>query len=276
MSLNCIDVSNYSGPLNAQQVADLQSVGIKLGIVQSLDSPPGYPAGVTRQQIQALLDGGVAADAYVWLWFDADISDIQRKLDLVRGMPIGRVWLDVEDVAAAKYDQAATEAKVHDALVLCDNVAVTGGQIAGVYSGRWFWTDRRYMGNTTVFSDRDLWDSDYDDVDDTGDFQPYGGWNARAIKQHHGTTTLAGVPNVDLNVLSADELARVEGGGDTPMPDCDYGWQDKKPLVVSLAGELKAVAAQIRAAGNRKYGPVRGDVLPLADAVERRADEILA
>jgi hypothetical protein len=230
MTLNCIDVSNYSGALDDAQVAGLRAVGVELGIVQSLEPPAGYPQGVTRQQIQALLDGGIAVDAYVWLWFAFDVDDIERKCALLDGLPIRQMWLDVEDQAAVQYDQATIEQKIQAAMDRCDQVPVTGGRKTGVYSGRWWWADKRYGNDTTAFSDRVLWDSDYDGLDTTGGFVPYGGWRERTIKQYHGTTTLAGVPNVDLNVLSDDELARVQGGGD--MADCQ-AYKDALARVVN-------------------------------------------
>jgi hypothetical protein len=59
------------------------------------------------------------------------------------------------------------------------------------------------------------------------------------------------------------------------MPDVDEGWQAKKGDVVRLAGELVAVADQIEASAMRKGGPIRGQVLPLAGEVRKRAQEIL-
>jgi hypothetical protein len=76
------------------------------------------------------------------------------------------VWLDVEDTASVNYDQATCETKVGDALAECDAYPTSSGAKAGIYSGRWFWLDRRYMGNCTSFSDRLLWDANYDDIAD--------------------------------------------------------------------------------------------------------------
>ena len=210
MSLNCVDISNYSGPLTTTQANGLKAAGVELAIVQAIDPLPPYPPGCTRQQIEKLLEAGIVVDAYVYLWFDLGLGDIQRKLGLLNGLQVRRLWLDVEDLAARKYDFATCEAKVHDALLACDEQPVTGSDATGVYTGRWFWADAQYMGNSTSCSSRALWDSNYDDnADASANFRPYGGWTSCAIKQFKGTSTLAGVPNVDLNALSDEELAKV-------------------------------------------------------------------
>jgi hypothetical protein len=208
-----VDISNYTTPLTANAVEGLKSAGVTHVIVQSIDPPPGYPAGRTRQQIELCQAAGLSVDVYVWLWFDLDIRDIHRKLKLIEGLQIRQLWLDVEDTASSKYDQATSEAKVTAALAACDAFQTTSGQKTGIYSGRWFWADQRYMGNTTLFADRELWDANYDEVADAAlGFRPYGGWSAPRIKQYRGTSVLAGVGGLDLNVLSVDEAAEITGG----------------------------------------------------------------
>src|ERR1051325_5474721 len=134
-----VDMSNYTSPLTPAALDGLKSAGVGHVIIQAIDPPPGYPVGRTRAQIQACLDAGLTVDAYVWLWFDLDVADIQRKLHLLDGLPIHQLWLDVEDTAAVKYDQATTEAKISAALEACDAFPVVSGLKTGVYSGRWFW-----------------------------------------------------------------------------------------------------------------------------------------
>lgn len=270
-----IDISNYTDPLTPAALEAWKAAGVGLVIVQAIDPPAGFPAGRTRDQIQACLDAGLPVDAYVFLWFDLDVSDIQHKLSLLGGLPIRRLWLDVEDESAARYDQPTSEAKVRAALDACDGYSTTHGERPGVYSGGWYWRDGRYMGNTTAFSDRDLWDSNYDGVTDTiSGFQSYGGWTERAIKQYQGSTSLAGINGVDMNVLSEQEASKLTAPTDPGTP-VDQGWLDRKDEIVGLAGELKTVGDQIRAAANRKYGPIKADILPLADAVQSRANQIL-
>lgn len=201
MSL-AIDISNYSGALSADEVQGLLQAGVELVIVQAVDPAPPFPMGQTREQVQTLLAAGFTVDAYVWLWFDADISDVRGKLALLNGFPIRRLWLDVEDTAARKYDQPTTEAKVQAALAELDGFPASAGG-AGIYTGGWFWQNRLYMDNTETFKTRPLWDAHYDGIPDACQgFIPYGGWTDASIKQYQGTTTLAGIPNVDLDVLT--------------------------------------------------------------------------
>lgn len=210
MTARAVDVSNYSSALTPEALAAWKADGVELVLVQAIDPPAGFPAGKTRDQVQACLDAGLVVDAYIYLWFDADVGDIQRKLALLDGLPIRRLWLDVEDESAARYDWAACEAKVRDALNACDSFAVTGIDRTGIYTGGWFWRSDQYMANTTTFADRELWDSNYaDGIADTAAFKPYGGWQSCAIKQWQGTSDYLGVSGVDLNVLSEQEAAKL-------------------------------------------------------------------
>lgn len=209
--MDAVDVSNYTDALTTARLTvwrDVHDVG--LVIAQAVDPPPGYPPTQTRQQLQVCASAGMPVDAYVWLWFDLPLEDIRRKLALLDGSNVRRLWLDVEDAAAGKYDQAATEAKVTAALELCDAYATTSGLATGIYSGFWYWADADYLANTAAFAARDLWDAHYDLVDDpAAGWLPYGGWTHNAIKQYRGTTSLADIGGVDLNVLSAEEADRV-------------------------------------------------------------------
>src|SRR5437762_3178235 len=128
-----VDMSNFTDPLTAAAIQGLKDAGVEHVIVQAIDPPPAYPAGRTREQVQACLDAGLSVDAYVWLWFDLDVADIQRKLALLDGLQIRQLWLDVEDTASINYDQATCEAKVRDALAACDAYATTSGAKTGVY-----------------------------------------------------------------------------------------------------------------------------------------------
>lgn len=282
-----VDMSNYTSPLTPENLQALKDAGVDLVIAQAIDPPAGFPAGVTRQQIQACLDAGLPVDAYLWLWFDLDVSDIQRKLALLDGLQIRQLWLDVEDTAAVKYDQATCEGKVWAALAACDAWADDHHleqRRTGVYSGRWFWVDGRYMGNTTAFSDRELWDANYDQVADAAlGYVPYGGWAAPRIKQYRGTTSLAGISGLDLNVLSVAEAAELTGSDSSTTNEepkqeqqCDWPWQAKKIDVVAAAGELLSVADQLVAEANRKGGPRVKEIRRLADPeVRGRAQKIL-
>lgn len=240
MTVLARDVSNYTVPLTPELLAQWKAEGCELVIVQAIDPPAGYPVGKTREQIQQCLAAGLTVDAYVWLWFDYGVKDIERKLALLDGLPIRQLWLDVEDSAAVRYDQATKEAKIADALAACDARPVTSGERTGIYSGRWFWADRRYAGNTAAFSDRLLWDADYDDLVDTGGFVSYGGWTERAIKQYAGSQP----DGTDLNVLSAAEAERLHGGSDDVT---DPERQAMQATIDSLVNSLGYIAGDLMA-----------------------------
>jgi hypothetical protein len=219
-----VDMSNYTSELTPTALEGLRSAGVGHVIIQAIDPPPGYPVGRTRAQVQACIDAGLTVDAYVWLWFDLDIADVRRKLRLLDGLSIRQLWLDVEDTAAVKYDQPTTEAKIAEALAECDAYPTLSRERTGVYSGRWFWADRRYVANSTTFSDRELWDANYDDVADAAlGFAPYGGWQRVAIKQYRGTSVLAGIGGLDLNVLSVEKVGDIFPPEPAPAPTNDSG-----------------------------------------------------
>lgn len=247
-----VDVSNYSDALTAENVEALKAADVGLVIAQAVDPPTPYPPTKTRDQIQTCLDAGMPVDAYVWLWFDLDASDIQHKLSLLDGLSIRQLWLDVEDTAASKYDAATCEQKVADALALCDAYSTTSGQPCGLYTGYWFWTDRRYMGNTVAFASRELWDAHYDLIPDVAvGFVPYGGWTAPRVKQYQGSSALAGISGLDLNVLSVAEAGELDPS--TPVTPSDPGdpcaavSADRDGLVSALgyiSGDLLAPVAK--------------------------------
>jgi hypothetical protein len=207
---HAVDVSNYTSPLSESALIQWRdSHDIGLVIVQAINPPAGYPAGQTRQQIEMCVQAGIVTDAYVFLWTNSNVdADMRAKLATLNGLErqVRKLWLDVEDTAGASVDQRLTS--IRQALAICDEWSRAHGKPRpGIYTGRWWW--RGYLGNTTEFGDRDLWTSQYDGVDDVTVFSPYGGWTSCRIKQHAGTSTLAGVGNVDLNVLSDAEAAQL-------------------------------------------------------------------
>jgi Glycosyl hydrolases family 25 len=195
------DVSNWTGPLGARALAQWQAVGIDLVVVQAIDPPPGYPPGVTRQQLMACRDAGLTTDAYVYLWPGDTEASLMARARLAEGLPVRRWWLDVEQTGVLP------EA-VGLGLRVLDTCPASISE-AGIYTGRWFWDG--YLGGTDAFKDRSLWTSEYDGIVDPTRVRLYGGWTVDqvALKQYAGTSTLAGVGNVDLNVLSTSEAARL-------------------------------------------------------------------
>lgn len=209
-----IDVSNYTSALTPVALNTWKAAGVGLVIVQAIDPPPGYPVGETAQQCQAVVDAGdLALDAYLYLWFGEAEAAWRRKLALLDGFPIRRLWLDVEDTTPG-FTPVQRIASVAAALRVCDRYP-TRLNPTGIYTGRWWWVP--YVSNTTAFADRPWWPSQYDYIADTTQITPYGGWAKAVLKQYAGTSVFGGVSGVDLNVLSTDEDANLFPGGDPTM-----------------------------------------------------------
>jgi hypothetical protein len=193
------DISNYTSAITAAEIACWRLHGVTRAIVQAVDPPPQYPRGVTREQLQILADNSMPADAYVYLWFSLGLDDVRRKLQLLDGFRIGRLWLDVEDTAHGR-----PEVLISDALAVL--AAYPADDPPGIYTGKWWWD--RYMteSRATVFSSFPLWASQYDGIPDPTVWTPFGGWTTLAVKQHQGTTQLCGVTGLDMNVYAPQEV----------------------------------------------------------------------
>lgn len=277
-----IDVSNYTGPLQQETLRRWRDDhGVGLVIVQSLDPPAGYPPGVTIQQLQACAQFGMAVDAYLWLWTHSDArADMARKLRIVddSGVPIRKVWMDIEDTAASTPDYRIQQAR--EALRVIDAwCAARGVPGAGVYSAKWYWPT--YMGNTREFGSRELWDADYDGVpDNEHGWSPYGGFVSRRIKQYAGTSTLAGQGGIDLNVLSTAEEAEVltwQNGPPPSPPDPlpEPPPNDVNPLVHALGYLRGDVYDALMAEANRKGGPRKRPTTAIANEIARVGEQFL-
>lgn len=180
---------------------------IGLVLVQSLDSER-FPETRTIQQLIGCHAAGIACDVYVFPYFANGISDCARRLNEVTkaGVPIRRVWLDVEDVdpSQAAWTPSQRVDMIARWLDTCDQFPAAH-KPAGVYTGAWWWVP--YTANTPVFRGRPLWTAQYDGIEDTNVFSPYGGWSSCAVKQYRGSSSLAGVDGVDLDVLADSERA---------------------------------------------------------------------
>lgn len=210
-----LDVSNYTGDLSGEIVSRWREAGVGLVVVQAVDPPAPYPPGVTRQQLAACAQAGIPTDAYIYLWWSEPLDRVQERLRLLDGYDIGRVWLDIEDVQTGwELTSEQRAARLAEALSIAD--AYPARARAGIYTARWYWTQR--MGNTQRFGDRPLWSAQYDRVPDVAVFTPYGGWTSCMMKQYQTASEFVGSGPVGLNMLSPAEAQRVLGEDDAhPM-----------------------------------------------------------
>lgn len=185
-----IDVSNYSGALSSGQVDDLKKAGYGLVIVQAITGLDGK--SYTSQQLATCHGMFMRVQGYVWCFPNETAASVNSRLNMFNGFPLERIWLDVEQAGVTVKD-------VNLALSLCD-LYMGNDTPTGIYSGKWFFDAQKWT-NRSFWANRPLWDSNYDGVADPDvNFRPYGGWDRCEIKQFRGTSTVAGIPNVDINV----------------------------------------------------------------------------
>lgn len=181
-----IDISNYSGRITARQVACWKAAGVALVVVGTQD------AAIASQQLSMLRDGGIAREAYVYLYLSSPTApQVQAAESIIAPYGCRRLWLDAEDDQGALSSFAVREA------LIAARKAVTAP--LGWYTRRGWW--RQATGDYQGFRADPLWDARYPapGSDVIPAFIPYGGWTAPAMTQYHDTTTLCGV-SVDLDV----------------------------------------------------------------------------
>lgn len=218
-----IDISNYSGDLTAEQVQALKDAGVVRVVVQCV--APGILSH--RQQIPVLLAAGLEVEAYVYLWMTDLPGLIERvrwaNAELIQFPEVKRLWLDCEDVT-----EGLTAAQARTAIQTARGEALLP---TGIYTADWWWES--HTDGWEGCSDLPLWDAHYDGVQAL-DGGAYGGWTKPAMKQYAGDTTLAGVPNADLDYYeeepmpitwiqgdSADEIAAVKEAFGALSPTAD-------------------------------------------------------
>jgi len=213
--LNCIDISNWTGLPTADQFKAWKDAGIELVIVQAIAPPPGFPAEVDRQQAQGVLDAGMKLSAYTFHWTGTTIARDNAARFAGYGFPVERWWGDFEDVSPATPAQRETE--IAELLAYLDTLS--GKRPAGAYTGAW-WTKNYLAADSQVFAGRALWLAQYDGIDLLNSVAAVCGGTV-SIHQYGGTSTLGGVPNVDLNVAADSEFGDFPGVPADPIPPDD-------------------------------------------------------
>lgn len=192
-----IDVSNYSGPIEGDRARALLDAGVRRVVVGTQYPRPPYPPGVAHRQVPALLEAGLEVHIYVYLWLAADggmqVRDALARVQRWSGR-LGGLWLDVEDTTAEALSPAERLAAVRAAIEAARDAAPAIP--TGIYTARWYW--REAMADTDACSSLPLWVAQYDGQRDLA-FTPFGGWQRAAMKQYAVDTSIAGVPNVDLD-----------------------------------------------------------------------------
>ncbi len=175
-ALYSVDVSMWEGPIPQYSMDCLWSSNVRHVVAGT------QVEEVTRQQLEMALARGMSVDAYVYLYWDRDMAaQVQTAFDRVRGLPIGRLWLDVEESAAGRSPQTMMDL-VQQSVDACRAKAPAGVE-CGIYTGPGYW--KSALANTTRFADLPLWYAQYNDVTSLSSWsrERFGGWTAPAAKQ---------------------------------------------------------------------------------------------
>jgi hypothetical protein len=277
VTLNGIDVSNHqSSPSTYRSQPWYQEA--QFVIAQAIPRP--FPDGYTGEQLRAAKADGKYVGAYLWLWHDptwrmggtsVELDQRMRLATIPDDVPLDmRLWLDVEDNQSTGWNSVSIPQRVDDvnrALAVLDEWSYARGlPEAGIYWSTYF--INLLFGGVDYFG-RKQWKAHYG-------IEP-GSLIGGPCVAHQYTST-----PVDKNVMLESEIVTASQPEPPPVeePDVpceDPGWQDKKPMVVQLAGELVSVADQLLAEANRPNGPRKTVVRKLADeALRDRAEQILA
>lgn len=247
--MKALDCSKYTKTVTPDVVARWQAEGVGLLIIQA--HPPNYGQPRSLEIMRAAQAAGMPWDAYIYQylayvdWLPGALATLD--VAAAEGLVPRKAWLDVEDIDSGQgWLPSQRREAVRRDLDLCDQWLMAHERgLTGIYSAHWYWGT--YMGNTTEFSERQLWAAQYDDVPDASVLTPFGGWASCRIKQFAGSQP----DGTDLNVLSAEEEAEIVADCTTYKEAIDHGvqrlWLElakkttlSKKIVREIAAELYA------------------------------------
>ena len=229
-----VDLSNYSGEIGAQQARDLWAAGVRKVIVQIVNER----ILTHRQQLPVLIAQGFEMEAYVYVWFSGGEQFVRDRdawacRELAAFPTVSMLWLDCEQSPEDDPPFDHVNEPTTDIIRAAVDVVTRAGYRTGIYTARWWWEPG--TDNSTAFSHLPLWSANYD-LDPDRDPANYGGWGVPDMEQYQHDVTLAGVPNIGLNVYEPDvspvtptppvsEIAPIvtplPGGEFLPEPDPD-------------------------------------------------------
>lgn len=171
-----VDVAMYQGPLAQAELDCFWDSGVRHVIVGT------QVEETARQQLAIAVSRGMTVDAYVYLNWYADMgAQVAEAMRRVKGFPIGRMWLDVEDEDTQSYGYRTLVAMVRAGIDECK--AHGGGIDCGIYTGPGFW--RTFMNDTPDLKDVPLWYARYNFKRALSDWREdhFGGWQKAVGKQ---------------------------------------------------------------------------------------------
>jgi len=193
-----LDISNWGGELPDGMVAFWKAATVRRVVVGV-----SHKVDMARQQLVAVIDGGLEAEAYIYMYWGQDPNvQVEYALQAIAGLPVRRLWVDFEDDKAPKDDPD----EVRQWIDTCLTWAARAGLPMGVYTAWWWWSV--WPDNAEQFKDFPLWVAAYDGKANL-EFPTFGGWTRCAMKQYAGTTDFCGY-SADLDWYEEDEMTEEE------------------------------------------------------------------
>jgi GH25 family lysozyme M1 (1,4-beta-N-acetylmuramidase) len=193
-----LDISNWGGFLGADTVRIWKEYRVSRIVVGV-----SHKWELARQQLIAVTEGGLEAEAYIYMYWGQDPAvQVEYARQACNGLPVRRLWVDFEDDAAPKDGPAKVKAWIYR----CLDAAAALGFPLGIYTAWWWWTV--WADNTDDFCNYPLWVAAYDGKANL-EFPHFGGWQTCALKQYAGTTDFCGY-SADLDWYKEDDMTEEE------------------------------------------------------------------
>jgi len=194
-----VDVSYWETPLAQAEMDCFWDSGARHVVVGT------QREDITREQLAMAVSRGMTVDAYVYLYWDTDTAaQVKEAFRRVKGFPVGRMWLDIEQNPAGR-SAKTLKGLIQKAVGACQ---ADGSASCGIYTGPGFW--KTYTGNTTAFASVPLWYAIYNNKTSLSDWskEAFGGWSAPVAKQF-ASKPLCGIGGVDWDVMKVSATPTV-------------------------------------------------------------------
>lgn len=174
--VQAVDISNWNGGFEPL-VPQLREWGVERVVVRlSLERPALRQIAV--DQLRAAQAAGFACDGYLWVyWSDDPVQVAEQAASLIQeaGVPLGYVWLDLEEVVPGELI-----GQVPDRVARLASELERRGQRVGIYSAPWWLS--QYLPDPAALTRLPLWLARWDG-DPSLPLGPVAGWPEVAGKQ---------------------------------------------------------------------------------------------
>lgn len=186
-----VDVSFWETPLAQSEMDCFWASGVRHVVVGTQDE------GITREQLAMAISCGMTVDAYVYLYWTTDLAaQVSEAFRRVKGFPIGRMWLDIEQDPGTLGSKTVI-ADIQQAVTACQSQGLVQ---CGIYTGSGFW--KTFASNTTSLGNVPLWYAQYNKRTSLSDWptEHFGGWAKPTAKQW-ATKPLCGIGGADWDTM---------------------------------------------------------------------------